>query len=459
MPPLTRPRRQWIFTVAMVATTVVPTAVVAAWAWRVNRPGHVRDVEVELGRRLGMKVTLAGVAYPRPGSVVYHGPVAWQEEPRSRGRLVEVARANRIELRTAGRQVVVRAEGLRLRGEGPRAAMARVEALFGRAVDAAANRAALDAPTCVVELGGADGEIPLRYELADLAATYRIEGGSPTVSASFRLDGPDVLNDPEGGRPGNRCELVLTRDRSGDSVATTLAFRTAEGDPLPARVLDPYFAAAGWLGPEARVRGELTLEQRGAQAPWSARFRGELSGVDLSTMVAHFPDHRLAGRATVAIDDARWGERPGGQGPGWLAAEGRLGAGAGSIGAGLLAALRSEMHLRPAAPDRGESAPDPSGEVSFGGLGLAFALTTDGEIRLGGSLGPGHDPAAVLLRADRPSPLALAPDGAASVLGLLRALGPERPGADVLVPIASQTQPLRFLPVPTGRPRAEVGNN
>ena len=90
--PLTRPFRQGLATVALFAFTILPTAFVAAYAWRVNRPGHIRDVEIELGRQLGLQVTLEAVRYPRPGELVYQGIVLRQEEPRGKG-LIEIARA------------------------------------------------------------------------------------------------------------------------------------------------------------------------------------------------------------------------------------------------------------------------------------------------------------------------------------------------------------------------------
>ena len=89
--PLTRPFRHGLATAAIFVFTVLPTAFVALYAWRVNRPGHIRDVEIELGRQLGLQVTLEAVRYPRPGELVYQGIVLRQEEPRGK-RLIEIAR-------------------------------------------------------------------------------------------------------------------------------------------------------------------------------------------------------------------------------------------------------------------------------------------------------------------------------------------------------------------------------
>jgi hypothetical protein len=80
--PVTRPFRQGLATLALVVLTVLPTAFVAAWAWRIHRPGHIRDVEIELGRQLGLQVTIEAVRYPRPGEVEFRGIVLRQDEPR-----------------------------------------------------------------------------------------------------------------------------------------------------------------------------------------------------------------------------------------------------------------------------------------------------------------------------------------------------------------------------------------
>src|SRR4051794_12338850 len=79
--PPTRPHRQALATALILAATVVPTGYVALTAWRIGRPGHLRDVEAALGRGLGLRVALEGIRYPGPGEVEYRGVVLRQEEP------------------------------------------------------------------------------------------------------------------------------------------------------------------------------------------------------------------------------------------------------------------------------------------------------------------------------------------------------------------------------------------
>ena len=110
----------------------------------------------------------------------------------------------------------------------------------------------------------------------------------------------------------------LTRDRRNEQIETSLVFKTVEGMPLPARVLNVFFDAQDWLGNDAKVEGTVSLRQEGTR-DWEAVFTGELLDVDLARVVGRrFPRHRLTGRARVAIKHARWGDaRPRDQ-AGWM---------------------------------------------------------------------------------------------------------------------------------------------
>ena len=438
MLPLTRPQRQALVTLVMVGTTVVPTIYVGLTAWRINRPGHVRDVEVEIGRSIGLQVTLDRVRYPRPGEVVYQGVVLRQDEPR-RGGLVEVARARSIRLHRGSAELTLEVEGLSLRAEGPKQAMAQVGALLSGAGQGTYRRVSLAAPAARVELGNG-----LSFDLRDLAATFQADTKAPGLSASYRL-----LD--QGG--STRCELTLTRDRKAEAVETVVAFKTMEGLPLPARVLDAFFDSADWLGPSARVQGALTLRQSGS-SDWQADFIGDLVDVDLKTLFERrFPRHRMAGLAHVAVKGARWSNRPG-QGFGWANVEGEVTVGQGSVGLELLRALTTEMRFRPARTISGRQ-PD----VPFGALGFTFALTSDGEIALGGGFRNQFAPDDILVANDRP--LFKAPKGTANVRGLLKTLYPA--ASENLAPATAEAQLLsRFLPLPpsvAARGPAQLGGN
>ncbi len=428
--PVTRPVRQGLATLALVVFTILPTCYVAATAWRIHRPGHLRDVEIEVGRQLGVQVTLEGVSYPRPGEVRYQGIVLRQEEPRSKG-LKEIARARTVRLRRGNRELSVEAEGLRLRGESPKLALAQVGALLQRSAAIPFERVSLTAPACDLDLGSER----LRFDLHEVVGTFLANPTTPTVIVSYRLTG-DGIN--------TRCELTLTRDRKAEPVKTTVVFKTMEGLPLPARVLDVFFSSADWLGSDAKFDGELALRQDGAKE-WEADFQGNLLDVDLSTLMGlRFPSHRLSGRARIAIPWARWAERPG-QGFGWVEAKGELTAGQGTIGLELLSALGKEMKFRLSPKLAGLGSR--RGDIAFQSLGLSFAITADGQIEFGGGLGNEFAPNAVI--SGQTTTLVYAPAGAANVRGLIKTLVPvASTNSSVMIPLTPESRLLLSLPVP-----------
>lgn len=440
--PLTRPNRQAVATIALVVLTVLPTAYVISTAWKISRPGHRREVETQLGQVLGLQVSLEAVRYPRPGEVVYQGVVLRQEEPRRKG-LVELARAKSLWLRRGDRELTLETEGLTVRAESPRMAMTQIGALLQRSGDATYDRVSLSAPTCDLDLGAG---VPT-YRLREVVGNFLADRAAPNVRASYRVVGPGS---------STRCELTLTRDRKTEPVRTTLAFKTMEGLPLPARVLDPFIDTVGWLGPDARVDGSLTLRQDGAK-DWEAEFQGNLLDIDLSELVSRrFPSHRLRGKARLSVSQARWAERPG-QGFGWVEAQGELNAGPGLIGFGLLRALNTEMQFR-IAPKVARTVSTGHVDLDFRALAFTFAMTGDGEIRVGGSLG--NEFADNVVIAGPAAPMAYAPEGAANVRGLIKTLVPVTAiNHAEMVPLTQRSRTLLCLPVPADLVGKPIGGN
>jgi hypothetical protein len=427
---LTRPHRHVLATLALAAFAVAPTASIAWTAWRVNRPAHVREVEAELSRQLGLSVSLEGVRYPRPGSVVYRGAVVRPDES---GRAAETLRAGSVCLRRDGHELTLIVDGLSLHASSPRQAMVQVGTLLHRAGAGEFDRVSLAARTCEVDLGASIAS----YRLYDLAGVLQLAGGLPTVTASFRVQ-------EEPGTPGPRCELTMTRQRKGNSLRTELAFKTADGQPVSAHVLDPYFTAGDWLGRSARIEGELHLSQVGS-ADWDAEFRGALLDLDLSALIHRLaPEHRLSGLAHATIASARWADQA--RGSGWVEIRGELLGGPGRIGADLLRALGNHLHFRL----NGHAGPRRTGDWDFQAIGLAFTLDRSGAIQFDGALGSEFLPGAVLVQGQRTLPLASAPNRPATVAALVRTLVPgDDAKPDQLVPASFESQLIqRYLPAP-----------
>ena len=323
--PVTRPLRQTVSTIVLLVLTVVPTALVSAIAWRINRPGHIRDVEIDLGRKLGMQVSLDQVGYPGPErscttAWCCAGRAAWQRACRNRPR----RRGSRDPGRSRA-DVAARKPEAACREPWPGHGSAGLD---HPALDRAASRT--DSPFCRVVPARSR---PRRSAIHVQGRGGRVPGGSsaPALKLAYQVPGAGK---------GSRCELVVLRDRRAEPFVTSLTFKTLEGSPLPARILNVFFDAEDWLGSEANVTGTLSLRQSGS-TEWKAEFHGELLDVDLARLIGRrFPRHRLTGRARLAFEAASWGQRPGGQGPGWVEIKGELVAGQGSIGVDFLEALR-----------------------------------------------------------------------------------------------------------------------
>lgn len=431
---LSRPGKQALATIAVVVSCIAPTAWVGWSAWSYRQPSHRRAMELELGRRTGFDVTIGDITYPRPSEIVLQRIGFTVPAARGAGEAgpPQVITAEILRFGRESGAWTLQAQGLRLRAESPRQVLALMEQAIQRTASAASRWNGdmhLIAPTCRIDLGDGIEE----FRLHDLAATLRPRETGTRLTAGYRIDG---------GGESERCELVMERHGEVGTTATELAFKVLEGGSVAARVLDPFFDTKDWLGPSARLQGRLALHQS-RQDDWEAEFQGALLDVDLTALMSQLaPRHGLNARARLDLDTARWGNQPG-RGPGWTAVKGRVECANGTISAGLLQALKSQLRFRMAdrlLTDRPE--------IPFQALGLTFDLTPRGELRLGGGLGPDALPGAVLVQSQRFTPLASAPEGEVTVAGLIRAFGPDQPEA--MIPAHYESLTIqRFLPTPS----------
>jgi hypothetical protein len=398
----------------------------------------VREVELELSRKLGLQVSLGSVRYPAPGQVLYEAVVVRQEEPRQQG-LSEVARADLVRLVEDERDLVLHVENLKLRGESPTAAVAQLESFMQRSGPLPFDRIHLTAPTGSIELGRED----LRFTLRDIAGEFIADRSQPAFRVAYRLPGVAKSS----GTPsslGTRCEFLFMRDRRTDTPVTSVTLKTIEGLPLPARMLRIFFDSEDWLGPNATVEGVLRLSRSGSPG-WEADFEGSVHEIDLSHLVSRrFPRHRLTGRANIDLTKATWGDRPG-QAAGWRELKGTLSATPGSIGLSLLTALSREMKFR-LSPRIVQLDPWKT-ELEYRALGLSFDIRPSGEIEIRGALGDEFAPEAIVVGPTMV--LAAAPRGTGSVHGLIKTLFPVADAnPSVVVPLTPESQVLLALPVP-----------
>jgi len=440
---VSRMHRQVAATVFVVVGLILPTLGTFWWALSVNRPGHVRDVEVRLSRELGLQVGLEGVAYPRPGEIVLLGAVFRQEEPRGRV-FREVARAKRLSLKPQENGYLLEGPELNLVGDDAETAMGQLGQLIQKASTNAGSikRLVVAVDRCQILVENGAGHRPVKLDWRGVAGTVESRPEQTVVKASGWMHQSDQRT---------RCELELTRKRLGEKAETHVTLATVEGPALPATVLEPLVDTPGWLGDVARVQGQLTLTQVDSQ-PWQARFAGTLDQVDFSRLINNrFGSHRLAAQGQIQIRQAAWGDRPG-QGPGWREIDGDLTMGPGSVSHSLFLAMGQQMQFRLA--EYLHKSNQARGDVAFGSLGLQFHLTDDGRIAFGGACGPDFAPDVVAVSNQaKPVPIMAAPASAANVRGLMKTLFPVNLAqAELLVPATRESQALqRYLPMPAAR--------
>ncbi|RLT09881.1 MAG: hypothetical protein DWI24_09330 [Planctomycetota bacterium] len=440
---ISRPHRQMAATAMVVVAMILPTFSTLWWAFTVNRPGHVRDVEVRLSRALGLQVGLEAVDYPRPGEIVLTGAIFRQEEPRGRV-FREVARARQLTLKPKENVYLLEGSDVELFGDSSDTALAQIGLILQKAsIDPESIRRmtfAIDRCRMQVEHGA--GGLPVKMEWRSVAGSVESRHEQAIVQASAWHHEADRRT---------RCELKLTRKRQGQDASTHLSLATMEGPPLPCNTLEPIIDMPGWLGEKARLQGQLTLSQVENQ-PWEAQFSGSLEEVDLSRMInGRFGSHRLTGVGQVQVKQAIWGDRPG-QGSGWREIQGDLTSGPGKASQGLLLAMGQQMRFR-LAPNL-HTPKKPSDEVDFGSFGLQFHLTEDGQIQFGGACGPDFGPDVVAISTQaKPTPIMAAPKTMVNVRGLLKTLFPVNIAqAELLVPTTRESQSLqRYLPMPSSR--------
>ncbi len=180
--PVTRPFRQILATSLLFGLTVVPTGYVVTTAWRINRPGHIRDVEIELGRQLGFQVTLEGVRYPRPGEVVYRGIVLRQEEPQSK-RLAELVRADLVRVQRADRELTLMVENPQVHAESAGQGLALLGSLMQRSAAIPFERIGVMAPRCELSLDSDH----LNFELKEVAGEFLANPMAPALKLTYRI--------------------------------------------------------------------------------------------------------------------------------------------------------------------------------------------------------------------------------------------------------------------------------
>lgn len=429
--PLKCLRRPVVATWILLLGSVAPTCYVAAFAWRVHWAGYPRQVELELGGRLGTQVSIGSVRHGTPFETEYDQLVLRREEGQAAGGvLAELMRFDRVKVVREPGRLTLRAEGLALNSGDLASGVDTLLGLAGR-VAREGERLDMSCPEVKLAVRGSEGDI--RRSVGAVVAVGRVENGL-SLSTSFEAVAGD---------PSCRCELTLRRQAARGDSLTTCHLKTVEGS-VPIDLLESLIETRGWTGERARFAGSLTFTKAGA-APWELTVRGRIERLDLDALVrTRFPGVQIRGEADLEIDEARWGTLMYGQGRGWNIARGCLRVRAGTLDSVLLDGLAKEMGLQVSRP----GVRNPT-ELDFEALALNFDLEGSGELRITGALGEEYPRNAVLVGRHDSGLLVRAPDDPATVRGLWKALFPL--GADVLVPATAESGVMRHLPLPLTR--------
>lgn len=401
--------RRMLCRIGFIAFCVVPTVGVFAWSNSQTTDGHSVSLAGDLSRALGLKVSLAGVAYPRPGASLYEGLVLADPEtakPLARMRFVEVAGGEGLATLVASQPEV---DALQLDR------FARL--VVDRLRNSAQPQPTLRIAASDVTLDWPDGSQTLTDLLGQIDGKPG-EDGQRSATISFKLAGSHSTEP---------IRLRYSR-RLKESQPTARIELNTGGAAVPCSLLTIPAGMANHLGPRACFRGSLwALETADG---WEGECSGELTGVDLQSAIAEqFPQH-LTGDARITIQLARFRR-------GRLEeARGSITAGPGVIGQSLLSSAAMNLKFTGSAASNSNAS-----LIPYRSLTLAFEIDSSGISVHGAADRQGAivETVDTVLLAESIAP-------ASPVVALLRTLLPQ---SELQVPAARQAEWLiRRLPVP-----------
>jgi hypothetical protein len=405
---------------------VGPALLAGGWCVSRNLPGRVQAEADVLGRQLGLKVTLGGLTYLRPGVTLYERVEASDPEtgkPLFRCRLLETNWQPRND--AAGQRQTVVALTVS-QGEVETGALPQIWQCLQRSMKRPPGSIDADVRLSAADLTLCGPRNP--QTLTDVEGLLETLPSGTHAQLHFRLVGADT--------PEPVC-IRLFRNRQTSPPEEGFELCTGGGQ-LPCSVLAMGLSELGPLGPRARFRGRIWANE--TPDGWEAEIAGQLVELDLGSLVGdHFP-HRLSGVGQATIQRARLRR-------GRLEeANATLVAGPGTVDRLLLAAAVNCLELS-APPDvlsllsrQGASGGD---RIAYEQLAMAAALDAQG-LRLQGRCAA-VEPGTILCDA-RGRLLGEPPANPQPVAELVRMLVPQ---SAVQVPASRQTDwLLQHLPVP-----------
>jgi hypothetical protein len=420
---------------AFLALCVLPTLGVFAWSSSRISAGRSTESAAELSRELGLKVSLAGVAYPRPAVALYDGVELADPEtsaPLARMRFLEIAESSSATAIVASQPVL---DAVRL-GRLWQAAAERM-----RDDNSAMPPVRLVAREATLEWPGPSPAGGDSQTLTDVLGELAVKSDGQrqtTASLSFRLAGSEspepvrVRYTRQASAPQPAAIVERNSFHSGLDGAVTVSTRfelDTGGASVPLSMLTVPLGLADRLGPRAKFRGSLWASE--TRDGWDGELTGEFTDVDLQTAIEEQFPHHMSGTATLTIARARF------HGGRLEEARGSLVAVSGVIGQSLLSAAARHLQLSGTAGANSNEALVPYDRLAFSFEIDSSGLTIHGQCD--------RPPGTIVRRGDT-ALLTEAGGGPVPVIALLRTLVPL---SEVQVPATRESDWLmQCLPVP-----------
>jgi hypothetical protein len=410
--------RRRIALAAFVSAGMLPLLLIGGWCVNRHLPGCVQAEADALGRQLGLVVKLEAIRHLRPGVVLYEGiELADPETGQTilRSRCLEVACRRQADQQGQLRPtlvVIASQPELETAAIGPtwRWVLRLLENSPGRS--GANVQVSADAVTL-----RAEGRSQTMTEVAALLENLP---GRSSAQIDFRLVGADT--------PEPAC-IRIVRNREVSPPASRFELSTGDGE-LPCSVLALAIDELKPLGPRSRFYGQVWASE--TPDGWEGEMAGQLTELDLGSLITdHFP-HRLSGIGKATITSARFRRGRLEECCGVFAAE------RGTISRSLLAAAVGRLGLIP-----GPEPLPPGDRVAYEELAMSIVLDANG-LRLRGLCATAEP--GTILRDGRNRLLSESSRGSQPIAALVQMLVPQ---SVVQVPASRQTDwLLRHLPVP-----------
>ena len=412
-----------IFRALFLLCCVVPTLTIGAWSLQRLRPGYAQRYADELAVRLGLRVELAGLTHPRPGTSRLEGIRLIDPETGQ-----PIASADRVTIVRGNRRMLVIMDGAAVQ----RDRLDRIWELTHDRILRQTDDMPFDSRVQCNQLLVRDAKDSVVLK----GVTIDVEHVATDPKATWRFRLADTAEP---------IQVSVLRSQRSDNLLTRFELDT-ESTPLPCSLMRPFSEIFQSLGDQTVFQGHIWAEH--SASGWDGELAGHLSGIDLAGLVGSTSTHQLTGLATAVVQSMRFKRSQ------VQSARGTVSAGPGTISGSFLNAAVRVLGLSSST----KSPPLPQTQLPYRQMDLGFVIESSG-LSLYGLCPSDEGVGTVLVLADtQRTRIGQPAERSVPVVNLVRTLVPER---QLLVPAARETLSLlRMLPLPPAMAsRREIGTS